>query len=505
MSDDDDFYYDSDLDLTDPGEDDDMDFQYDMNGSQSMMRTTSYDVLDEEELKKRTSELIDNVIEILGLSSRAFATVLLRYFDWNSENLINAYTENSEKLMIDAGIYGESEQKLSKSKKISCPICMTSGISGKDTYALGCGHRYCNTCWSLYLEQQINNGPECIRTTCPYPKCNAVVHEKAFETHVSKEQYKIYQKFLERSIVFDNPFMKFCPSPNCTYTIKCERKNRKETVTCKCGFSFCFQCADYDIGDHMPATCENVQDWLERASSESENIKWMMANTKKCPNCRKPIEKNGGCMHMTCGRNAGGCGYQFCWLCRGPWSEHGKQTGGFFACNRYTESAAEKEDQKNLEIKTELEAYMFYYHRYESHRNALKIADEQRNKADERANKMLEYFKVRTQEVGFLRDATEQLIKNRRVLQWSYVYGYFLRNKSSEKELFEYLQQDLEYHTDKLSGLYEQTINENNTYHEFMEWKESVTNYTRVTSGFLDKFVQGVMSGLTTSNDGGNI
>lgn len=84
---------------------------------------------------------------------------------------------------------------------------MTSGISGKDTYALGCGHRYCNTCWSLYLEQQINNGPECIRTTCPYPKCNAVVHEKAFETHVSKEQYKIYQKFLERSIVFDNPFV----------------------------------------------------------------------------------------------------------------------------------------------------------------------------------------------------------------------------------------------------------------------------------------------------------
>lgn len=82
MSDDDDFYYDSDLDLTDPGEDDDMDFQYDMNGSQSMMRTTSYDVLDEEELKKRTSELIDNVIEILGLSSRAFATVLLRYFEY---------------------------------------------------------------------------------------------------------------------------------------------------------------------------------------------------------------------------------------------------------------------------------------------------------------------------------------------------------------------------------------------------------------------------------------
>lgn len=246
----------------------------------------------------------------------------------------------------------------------------------------------------------------------------------------------------------------------------------------------------------MPASCEDVQNWLIRASSESENIKWMMANTKRCPNCRNPIEKNGGCMHMTCGRNAGGCGYEFCWLCRGPWSEHGKATGGYFACNRYTESPAEKEDQQNQEIKTELEAYMFYYHRYESHRNAMKVADVQREKAEERANKMIKTFKVRVQDVAFLKEATELLIKNRRVLQWSYVYGFYLRNKPAEKVLFEYLQEDLEHHTDKLSGQYERKMGKRNTYQEFMEWKAIVTNYTRVTSNFLEKFVQGVMNGL---------
>lgn len=42
--------------------------------------------------------------------------------------MINAYTENSEKLMIDAGIYGESEQKLSKSKKVYHNINIISQI-----------------------------------------------------------------------------------------------------------------------------------------------------------------------------------------------------------------------------------------------------------------------------------------------------------------------------------------------------------------------------------------
>ena len=121
--------------------------------------------------------------------------------------------------------------------------------------------------------------------------------------------------------------MKWCPAPACTSAIRTEKKIT--TVTCSCGFSFCFKCADFEIGDHMPATCEMVEKWLEKAVDESENVKWMLVNTKKCPKCSTPIEKNGGCMHMTCGKNVGGCGYDFCWLCRGPWKDHGSHTGFF--------------------------------------------------------------------------------------------------------------------------------------------------------------------------------
>lgn len=52
-------------------------------------------------------------------------------------------------------------------------------------------------------------------------------------------------------------------------------------MTCACGFRFCFQCADYDIGDHAPAECDDVTDWIRRANKEAENLKWLMDNTKK--------------------------------------------------------------------------------------------------------------------------------------------------------------------------------------------------------------------------------
>ena len=46
--------------------------------------------------------------------------------------------------------------------------------------------------------------------------------------------------------------------------------------------------------------------------------KTVFVQVKRCPACHYPIEKNGGCPHMTCSR----CHKQFCWLCRADWQRH---------------------------------------------------------------------------------------------------------------------------------------------------------------------------------------
>jgi ariadne-1 len=201
---------------------------------------------------------------------------------------------------------------------------------------------------------------------------------------------------------------------------------------------------------------------------------------------------------MTCRKNAGGCGFEFCWLCRGAWTEHGSHTGGYYACNKYDKSDAKKEDEKSGDAKSELEYYMFHYHRFDSHKSALKIADEQKRNADKKGVELQERFDVRAADTKYLREATEQLMENRRVLMWSYAFAFYLdKTKNAERNLFEYLQEDLEKHTNHLSELYETPVDKIDTYQKFIKWKEEVTNYTRVTKKFLDNFVEGVSNGLT--------
>ncbi len=97
-----------------------------------------------------------------------------------------------------------------------------------------------------------------------------------------------------------------------------------------CGACFCFGCKqeahrpvrgdrglqsmqarkDARQAPHLQVSCELVRQWITKNSAESENVHWIIANTKPCPKCRRPIEKNQGCMHMTCSQVGGPEGWR---------------------------------------------------------------------------------------------------------------------------------------------------------------------------------------------------
>ncbi len=58
-------------------------------------------------------------------------------------------------------------------------------------------------------------------------------------------------------------------------------------------------------------TCEQVQLIGNKTKEEAANEEWLQKNTKACPQCKAPVEKNGGCNHMTCNQ----CRHEFCWTC----------------------------------------------------------------------------------------------------------------------------------------------------------------------------------------------
>jgi hypothetical protein len=76
------------------------------------------------------------------------------------------------------------------------------------------------------------------------------------------------------------------------------------TVKCSsCNYNFCARC---DFPAHLPASCAAMKRWdaaggyIETSGEEQETRKLKLELTRPCPKCGAPIEKNGGCPHMTC-------------------------------------------------------------------------------------------------------------------------------------------------------------------------------------------------------------
>ena len=122
-------------------------------------------------------------------------------------------------------------------------------------------------------------------------------------------------------------YARWCPRPGCLNSVEYPPGGVRD-ITCKCGHEFCFNCS---TEPHRPASCDTVKQyewrrltaklcqvaapiscciasllrvasphrWNFKNSAESENVTWILANTKKCPKCARPIEKNQGCNHMT--------------------------------------------------------------------------------------------------------------------------------------------------------------------------------------------------------------
>lgn len=155
--------------------------------------------------------------------------------------------------------------------------------------------------------------------------------------------------------------------------------------------------------------------WRVKNSSESENINWILANTKTCPKCQKPIEKNQGCNHITCKM----CAYEFCWLCSGVWSDHNVKTGGYYGCNKYEELKKQgnkkivRQEKKSSQAKNELSKYMFYFERYNNHDKAEKHARSLKPIIKSKILMMHTIKKYPLQELDFLDEAINEVIKCR--------------------------------------------------------------------------------------------
>ena len=269
-----------------------------------------------------------------------------------------------------------------------------------------------------------------------------------------------YLHWHRRQFSESNAYVRACPKPGCDYYIELSPFYNGETVLCKCGEHFCILCGKEH---HEPCNCEQVLMWLNKEKDDNENDLWLKANTKQCPKCKMPIEKNQGCIRMECKHAS--CGYQFCWNCLGDWGSNGYNSHGMNACQKLDKekknlnnSALQQQINDQEYAKFELERYKFSYDRYRNHDKSRNICIKFIPKLMENLDRFHIEKNYPARELQFMEEAAQSIIKSRQTLKWAFVALYVLDKPGGTRkdlELFKYQLEWLERECERTHGFLE--------------------------------------------------
>ena len=218
--------------------------------------------------------------------------------------------------------HNDSAQEEKWARQITtCGICFDDFASVDCSRFVKCGHAFCRGCVRGYFESQMGEGA-LGGMVCPEPSCRKQATPDEVLAALPAELRDKFEKLsLERSLA-EMSDVAWCP--RCEYPALLEEEGSRLATCGQCRFAFCVECGQTW---HGLAPCANLAARWKAADEagrealrkkygaaildEVESSAWMSEHTKPCPKCNTPVEKNGGCNHITCRK----CSHEWCWLC----------------------------------------------------------------------------------------------------------------------------------------------------------------------------------------------
>uniref|UniRef100_A0A3Q2QAK5 Ankyrin repeat and IBR domain-containing protein 1 n=1 Tax=Fundulus heteroclitus TaxID=8078 RepID=A0A3Q2QAK5_FUNHE len=475
-------------------------------------RRELYEGLQPQDLRRLKDMLIVETADMLQ-APLFTAEALLRAHDWDREKLLEAWMSNAEECCQRSGVQlphpppsgynawdtlpsprtpRTTRSSITSPDQISlsagdddaslCGICMSSVSYFEEPVDMSCGHDFCRACWEGFLNLKIQEG-EAHNIFCPAYDCYQLVPVEVIQSVVSREMDRRYLQFDIKAFVENNPAIHWCPVAGCERAVRLNTQGpgtstadplsfpllRAPAVDCGKGHIFCWECRGEA---HEPCDCDTWKLWLQKvtemkpeelagvseAYEDAANCLWLLSNSKPCPSCKSPIQKNEGCNHMQCAK----CKYDFCWICMEEWKKHSSSTGGYYRCTRYEVIQQVEEQSKGMTEEAEkkhksfqeLDRFMHYYTRFKNHEHSYQLEQRLLKTAKEKMEQLSRALSGREggpPDTTFIEDAVLELLKTRRILKCSYPYGFFLEPKSTKKEIYELMQTDLEMVTEDLA------------------------------------------------------
>ena len=193
--------------------------------------------------------------------------------------------------------------------EVECSACLTQIETPEELIRLECcGHAYHTLC----IEQQLKSNSIVFPVECAAEGCSQGLVLQDFENVQKKCRFRM-QELVSQSVKDymgkSSQEMKNCPTPDCQMVYITTSTDTGKPFFCShCGVATCTKCHKQY---HSGISCE-----MYKAGEDGDDLlkKWMQKNSrnrKYCPKCHAPIEKIGGCNHVTCVQ----CKVNICWLC----------------------------------------------------------------------------------------------------------------------------------------------------------------------------------------------
>jgi len=451
-----------------------------------MKREKSYVLMKSDAVDKLMEDTVRPLTDMGFDVSLEHAKRIGHVYDWKIKLAENKMLQDLPSVFKKAGI-NTDEKKVTlgppKDKEMECAMCYDDFPGSKFRSYLNCGHSFCQECWVDIVKESSDEGLKCLNLICPQGKaCGIALTSRDVKwiladgdpekKKMSAENLKIWQRYqfwMRKSFVDTSKSLSYCPAPNCEMICQYVAGIKKDLKCSSCNHQWCWRCKHIA---HNPSSCEDVEEWERKYNDEGETVKWITVNCKNCPKCKTPIEKNQGCMHMTC-RSAMGCGFEFCWLCLGDWKTHGNKTGGYYRCTIYEDKKNkgkyDQEEKDKESLRDEMERYKFHLRMYDDCMKSSGFAARQIPKFEKMVEDKSKKGNLSHNNWDFITKALKEVEQNKRMNAFIYVMLYYLRPQNQQEKSREGLlkeqqallltfsdkiQAHLDAHKDDLDGLW---------------------------------------------------
>lgn len=395
----------------------------------------TYKLSNEHQLRRRMNRRIDELQAFIKLyynkeSDKGKCRVMLQHYGWNEALLKEALHKYSPTVI-------EQRVKLTKGSMNRRParICLFCHIEMKQFNSLECGHSACAQCWKRYFLNQFDKqvtSIECGGDGCDLVFCDEKIAEiiNMNDRQRAPRYFSEFEKWKLHNYRICNRILK-CPRLRCPYIGMPDDAPRK--VQCKCGdyhyWKLC--CPNW----HAPLPCLLWQEWLNHRElgKYDEGLILMGENTKLCPLCRRPIERNGGCLQMECLI----CHCQFCWECGESWNHT-----NFYYCPAVNNRPVSRQTIRKPNIFTGQKYEITYkYYRQSGELRRLERPELQAQ-AEENEQRLKADLILSRIEHDFLEKAVESWVTWTESSRFMKIFHFFL--KRSDEKFVKFAMKDLE-------------------------------------------------------------